>query len=278
MDFHYAAADEAFRTEVRTFLREKLRYADAIITCCEYNRGYVWRQFALDVREIAPKLHVCHHGLDLTALPFQPDGRPLDRVVGVGRLARHKGFDYLLLAAYLLRSRGIDITVELVGEGPQRPALAALADILGISDRVRLWGWLPFAQTRDIMRGATLLVHPSDGLGDGLPNVVREAMALGTPVVASDVAGIPDALCDGCGVLVPPRDPAALADAVAALLSDPARRRDIATRARQRAEERYDMARTGPQLVEILSATRRGGSTADTGNGDYRAVLAGVSR
>ena len=107
------------------------------------------------------------------------------------------------------------------------------------------------------MNRATLLVHPSDGLGDGLPNVIREGMALGAPVVASDVAGIPDALRDGCGVLVPPKNAAALADSLAMLLGDPAARRDIAVRARRRTEEKYDLWKNGAQLARLLENTHR---------------------
>jgi glycosyltransferase involved in cell wall biosynthesis len=90
-----------------------------------------------------------------------------------------------------------------------------------------------------------------------LPNVIREAMALGTPVVASDVAGIPDALADGCGVLVPPQNPAALADGIATLLADEAARRRIAACARRRVEERYDVWQNGASLAELLRRSRR---------------------
>jgi glycosyltransferase involved in cell wall biosynthesis len=100
-------------------------------------------------------------------------------------------------------------------------------------------------------------VHPSEGLGEGLPNVVREAMAVGTPVIGSNVAGIPDALQDGCGVLVPPRDVPALADALDHLLGDAETRRDIASRARQRAADHYDLWRNGARLAQLLRATRR---------------------
>ena len=125
---------------------------------------------------------------------------------------------------------------------------------------VKFRGWLPFSEVRQAMSEATVLVHPSDGLGDGLPNVVREAMAVGTPVVASDVAGIPDALDKGCGVLVPPKNVAALADAIGGLLQDPAERQRIAERARHRAEERYNLWRNGATLAGLLRATRRGGA------------------
>ena len=254
------AGTDLYHTPI--FLREKLRYADNIITCCEFNRGYIWRAYPDAIHDIAPKLLVSHHGLDLGDFPFRPEGRPADRVIAVGRLAQHKGYDYLLRAAHVLYARGVDCTIELVGDGPERGALARLAAELGIAERVRFRGWLPFTEARTAMAEATVLVHPSDGLGDGLPNVVREAMALGTPVIASDVAGLPDALGDGCGVLVPPRDVAALATAIDGLLRDSARRAEIATRARHRTEEHYDMWRNGARLAGLLRATRRGAHAA----------------
>jgi hypothetical protein len=107
------------------------------------------------------------------------------------------------------------------------------------------------------MSEATVLVHPSNGLGDGLPNVVREAMAVGTPVIASEIAGIPDALSDGCGVLVPPRDAEALATAIADVLNNAPHRLEMARRSRARVEERYDLWRNGSRLASLLNATRR---------------------
>jgi glycosyltransferase involved in cell wall biosynthesis len=250
----HAGTDLYFR---RVFMREKLLYADNVITCCEFNVQYI-AQTAGDVApQIASKVHVCHHGLDLATFAYRPEGRPTNRILAVGRFAKDKGYDYLLRAAHLLVARGVDIALELIGEGPEERNLVALAAQLGISDRVHFRGWLPFADVRNAMSEATVLVHPSTGLGDGLPNVLREAMAVGTPVIASEVAGIPDALRDGCGVLVPPKDADALATAIAAMLADPAQRLQIAARARQRVEERYDLWRNGGRLATLLQASRR---------------------
>jgi glycosyltransferase involved in cell wall biosynthesis len=85
-------------------------------------------------------------------------------------------------------------------------------------------------------------------------------MAVGTPVIASDVAGIPEALDDGrCGVLVPPKDVGALADAIDALLNDGERRRRFAALGRRRTEELFDLTTNGARLAERLRATTRGG-------------------
>jgi colanic acid/amylovoran biosynthesis glycosyltransferase len=136
-------------------------------------------------------------------------------------------------------------------------SLEQLVRELGIGSHVRFRGWVEHPEARAAMLEATALVHPSEGLGDGLPNVVREAMALGTPVIASDVAGIPDALADGCGVLVPPRDPTRLALAVRSLFEDPARRDRMARAARQRVETHYDLGVNGRRLATLLRSTTR---------------------
>ena len=236
------------------FLQEKVEYADNIITCCEFNQRYIARAFP----RVAGKVHVCHHGLDLARFPYRATERADNRILAVGRLRKYKGFDYLVRAAALLAQRGRgDFTLELIGDGDERDALSKLAAELGIADRLRLRGWLSFPEVVKAMSEATVLVHPSEGLGDGLPNVVREAMAIGTPVIGSDIAGIPDALRDGCGVLVPPRDVPALATALEQLLADPQRRRDMAARARDRAAERYDLWRNGARLASLLTQTRR---------------------
>jgi glycosyltransferase involved in cell wall biosynthesis len=237
-------------------MREKLNYADNIITCCEFNTRYILKQFG-DVPGIESKIHVCHHGLNLADFPHRLEGRLPNRVLAVGRLAKDKGFDYLVRAAQVLCANGVDVAVEFVGDGVERQRLQALATELGIVDRVIFRGWLPFTEVREAMKHATILVHPSDGLGDGLPNVVREAMASGLPVIASEVAGIPDALSDGCGVLVPPKHVDHLAAAIEKLLHDPEERTRIAIRARRRTEDHYDLWQNGARLAQLLRATRR---------------------
>ena len=248
------AGTDLYRHQV--YLSEKLRYADGIVTCCDFNRSYMIERYGDSVPGLAERIHVCYHGLDLAHFRFQPDGRPAARIVAVGRLAKHKGFDYLLRAARLLRDRGRRVEVVLVGDGGEQQNLTALAAELGIADAVRFTGWLSFADVQRAMTDATMLVHPSPGLGDGLPNVLREAMALGTPVIASDVAGIPEALDRGrCGLLVPPGDVGALADAVARLLDDADLRRTFATRGRQRTETEFDMWSNGARLADRLRRT-----------------------
>lgn len=249
------AGTDLYGRRKRVFLGEKIRYADNVITCCAFNRGFMQQLYPDLADDIARKTYVCYHGLDLATFPFVPDSRPQARVIAVGRLARFKGFDYLLRAAQLCRQHGVNVEVELVGDGPESGALKALAAELGIASHVTFRGYIPFSEVRAAMGRSTILVHPSDGLGDGLPNVLREAMAVGTPVIASRVAGIPEALDDGrCGILVPPKDVAALAQAIETLLKDEEMRRGFATLGRQRTEELFDLAQNGVRLAERLRA------------------------
>ena len=124
-------------------------------------------------------------------------------------------------------------------------------------------GWLPFAEARAAIRRAAVLAHPSIGLGDGAPNVIKEAMALGTPVAASRVAGIPGLLEEGsCGVLVEPRDPAGLAEALRSLLESPGEREALAQRARHRPRRRFDIWRNGRLLADALGFAGSGEAAA----------------
>lgn len=240
------------------FMREKLLYADNVITCCDFNIQFICDQFQDIFPLIQRKLYVHHHGLDFDAFPYKLDGRPSRRILAVGRLEKQKGFDYLLHAVHRLRCRNLDVEVELVGEGTESEALKGLAQELRITDKVRFRGWLTLDEVRNAMQQATIIAHPSPDLGDGVPNVIKEAIALGTPVIASNVAGIPEILDNGrCGVLVPPKDVKALADAIELLLADKVMQRKYADAARDHAEKKYDLWHNGECLAERLCSTTR---------------------
>lgn len=239
-------------------LREKMLYVDSIITCCAFNRTFIAEHYGDIAPRVLDKVHVAYHGLDLEALPYDPGGRLPARIVAVGRHSPDKGFDYLLRAVAALAARGRVVEVELVGDGKQTDALRALAGELGIAGQVIFRGWVRFEEALAAMQRATLLVHPSCRLGDGLPNVIREAMAVGTPVVASRVAGIPEALDDGrCGMLVPPADVDALAAAIERMLASDELRARYAVLARQRTEDKFDLWRNGQRLAAHLRSVKR---------------------
>lgn len=159
---------------------------------------------------------------------------------GVGRLSAAKGFEHLLEAGAILRGRVVDVEIVLVGDGPLRQPLEELAGRLGISERVRFLG-----RRDDLERVYPALdVFVLSSLREGSPNVLLEALSCGVPAVATRVGGVPELAPDGDGAwLVPPGDPAALADALARLAADPVLRGSLARAARERVESRFTVAR-----------------------------------
>ena len=171
-------------------------------------------------------------------------------VVGAwGRLAAGKGQKTLIQAAARLAADGLDVEILLMGEGPDRPALRRLARELGVESR------LTFSPATNAGRLSDLdvLVEPSYREGFGLSAL--QAMATGVPVVASGVGGLFALVKDGeTGLMVPPGDPEALASAVARLLRNPALRRELARRARDRVETDFNADIVAERLLAIYAA------------------------
>jgi glycosyltransferase involved in cell wall biosynthesis len=161
-------------------------------------------------------------------------------VLTVGRMASKTGFDVLLAALPELLARSPETHWVLAGAGDRLEEWRRKAEAMAGGKRVHFPGAVLRDALPDLYRAADLFVlpavHDARGNVDGLPNVILEAMATGLPVVASGISGIPLAVADGeTGILVPERDPAALAAALAALLADPDRRRALGRSGRRRA-------------------------------------------
>jgi glycosyltransferase involved in cell wall biosynthesis len=160
-------------------------------------------------------------------------------VIGsVGSLYPVKAFDVFLRAAASLLGEWPDLQVVIAGVGPERAALEDLAGALGLGTTLRLLGHR--TDVPDVLRALDVAVCSSSS--EGCPLSVIEYMQAGLPIVATAVGGIPDLLESGIhGLLVPPRDPQALATALAALLREPARARSMGARARQRQRAEFDI-------------------------------------
>jgi len=180
----------------------------------------------------------------LAALP----GREGFRVGVVGRLERRKDHLTLVRAAARVVREIPHAAFLLVGDGPDRPVVEREIARLGLEENVRLLG-----ERDDVPR----LLHAFDlyvlsSITEGLSLSILEAMAAGRAIVATRVGGNPELLDDGgAGVLVPARDPEAMADAVARLLRDPEQRRTLGARARARAREVFDVHRVARRLEGI---------------------------
>ncbi len=200
----------------------KLRGADLALAPCAYTARHL---ASIAGREI-PVVVMGVDGERFRRRCAAPDGR---HVLAVGRLVEKKGFAHLLEAVALLEARRPLDACTIVGDGPLRPQLGAQAQRLGLGHRVRFAG----AQPPDVVRGelerADLLAMPcviaADGDRDAMPVVVKEALAMEVPVVASDEVGLPELVADEWGRLVAPGDPHALARALDEILDLPVERR-----------------------------------------------------
>lgn len=232
-----------------------------LLNCQAIADGLVGRQGLA-----APKMCVIPNGIDLGRLPpFDPDRTaaraaagfdPARRLVAqVGRLAEQKDYPTYLRAAARLAPAFPDVDFLVVGDGGLRDELIALAASLGIAERVRFAGLRHDVPA--VLAGVDVLALTS--LYEGLPNVVIEAMATGAVAVATDVGGCRELIIDGeTGVLVPPRRPEDVADAIGALLGDPVRLARMRLAARRRIEQEFSIEamvrRTTAVYLEHLRA------------------------
>jgi glycosyltransferase involved in cell wall biosynthesis len=189
------------------------------------------------------------------------DGAPRPYVGFLGRLEPVKGLDYMLEAATQLHSPG---TLIIAGDGPEGPRLKALAAERGLAERVRFLPGMPFAAVPGFIRALDALLLPSVTIPpehkEQFGRVLTEAMAAGVPVLGSSSGAIPEVI-DQAGLVVPERDPAALADGIERLLADPDLRTHLAEIGRTRVREQYGwptVARRAVELFEDAIARRRG--------------------
>lgn len=258
-----AHAKDIFHESVRPDdLRRKLRDAAAVITVSDYNLRYLRKTYGL----AAARVQRVYNGLDLQQFTYvSPADRPV-QIVAVGRLVEKKGFADLIDACAILARCGHDFRCEIIGAGPLEANLRTQIQQLGLQGRVALFGPQPQGEVMRHVQNAAVCAAPcvvgTDGNRDGLPTVLLEAMALGTPCVSTDVTGIPEILRDGqTGLMVPQHDPAALATALERLLDDPPLRVQLATRARRLIEANFDIHRNATRIREILAAAVRSAST-----------------
>ena len=207
---------------------------------------------------IANRVRVIRCGIDPALFPFNPKKEVCDPplVLGVGRLVDTKGFDALIQAVAEILKNGKQIRAAIVGEGGERIALEEQIRSLGIQDSVDLLGALPRPETRRLQAEADVVVQPcrdgKTGL-DGIPVVLMEAMALGTPVVSTRFASIAELVEDGVtGLLVEPGDAEGLAAAIEASLADRDGSQERAERARNRIVDEYDAKKNYREKAKMV--------------------------
>lgn len=245
-----AHGTESFESPRRVRLGMKAERARFAVTVC----GYGKRELLASARGVDDgKVHVVRCGLDEAFLsapaPAAVAGRQL---VLVGRLSPEKGHGVLLDAAAILERDHVDFRIVLVGDGDLREEIQRRALSLGIRDRIDFAGWQDHSGVQKILGASRALVLAS--FGEGLPVVIMEAMAMGRPIVSTDVGGIAELVVDGdTGWLVPPGNPERLAEAMRSVLEAPdAELVAMGQRGRQRVQAMHDSRKEAARLKELF--------------------------
>lgn len=255
-------------------LKEKMRRAEFVLTCTAHNRVHL-----LGLAPDLPpeKIRVVYHGVDLESYrpkaalrPAKPQaadyadygesgGRPF-RIVSVGSLFACKGFETLIEACALLRERGRDFRCRIVGGGPLREALERLAAERSVGERVEFMGY----QSQEAMPAhyewADLCVLPAVlAIHWGIPNVLIESLASGTPVACTPLPSLPELIENpACGFAVPEADPAALADQIEKLAADRMLLLHYGRAGRRKVEERWDVGKNAAAIAGLFRRGKRG--------------------
>lgn len=237
-----AHAVDIFHDTISTAdLQQKFSDAAFSVTVSDYNVNYLRERLG----SIPSTIHRIYNGMDLSRFSWKS---PLERppeIISVGRLVEKKGFCYLIDACSVLKQRNIDFRCQIIGMGTLKSELEEQIVSSGLSSQVQLIGPMPQSAVCAALQSAAVFAAPcivaEDGNRDGLPTVLLESMALGTPCVSTDVTGIPEVIKDNqTGYLVPQHDSEKLADALEDMLRDGRKREYFSINARRLIEECFN--------------------------------------
>jgi glycosyltransferase involved in cell wall biosynthesis len=262
ISFSITAHGQDFMTDLgnRDLLCEICDAAEFVAAETDYSRDLLAKQCP----RAAEKMLRVYNGIDLAKFPAPAETRTAGaiRLLSVGRLVPFKGFEVLIDACSELRQRSADFTCEIIGEGDLRDELEGRVARHQLDGVVKFCG----AQSQDNVTAALqnsdifVLASITDerGASDVFPTVIAEAMASGKAVVSTTTAGIPELVAHGeTGILVPPGDARALADATATLIADAQLRERFGLAGRARIEQHFTIERTIEPLMDRLTAHRK---------------------
>ena len=240
--------------EDRLFLTEKLNAAAFAITCTHYGRLSLLK--AGNIRE-PDKITTIYHGIDTSDFFPRPkaDHHPIT-ILNVGRLTWEKAHINLLKACSQLKREGYLFRCLIAGEGPLLQTIQEFIAASGLTQEVTLLGRVFQEYIRELYSQADIFALSS--IQENLPNVLLESLAMGLPVVASNIAGVPELILDRhTGLLVRPNDPSHLAEAIRTLIDDPELRYSLARNGREHVCTHFDIQFSLDKLQSLYESSLR---------------------
>jgi colanic acid/amylovoran biosynthesis glycosyltransferase len=202
----------------RRLLAEKMHFAKYVMVTADYTTDFLSREYPEIAKKKYKKIIMGVDPGQFTSVTRVPRQEFKYEIVTVARLEEKKGLPDLIDALALIRKAGVDANLRIIGEGQLRPALQEQITTLHLADHGRLDGALPPHQVRQALEQADVFCLPCvvarDGDRDSMPVSIKEAMAMEMPVVATTEVAIPEMVKEGAGILVPPHNPPALAEAL----------------------------------------------------------------
>lgn len=256
LPFSFTAHAKDIYTSKPAFLSEKIENSEFVITCTEGNKRYLKM---IDNSQNAPIFRI-YHGID-TQMFIREDSSPLAgppyQLLTVARMTRKKGIPTVLKAIRRLCDEGLPIKHMLIGDGEERKHVLDLIKDLHLKDTCQWLGTLPHERVLEFYRKADLFVLgceiAPDGDRDGIPNVILESMAMGVPVVSTDVSAIPEIIInEDTGLLVASGSPGEMAGAIKRLLTDMELRKRVIESARKRVIEDFNNESLIRDLINVF--------------------------
>jgi glycosyltransferase involved in cell wall biosynthesis len=263
--FSFTAHAKDIYTSDSRQLREKIGLAEFVVTCTEYNRKHLKQVAHGDRLAVATPIHRIYHGIDMELFSNKA-GRsrkiqkpiPPFQLMTVARMTSKKGLPTVYRALRILKTKGLSFHHTLIGDGDERQKILSLTKTLGLENVSRWLGTRPHETVLEQFRKADIFVLGSEiaenGDRDGIPNVFVESMAMGVPVVGTNISAISELIRHGeTGLLVSPGNPEALANAILRLLQDENLRNRIIVAAREKVTNCFDNRKLIHQLAQVLN-------------------------
>ncbi len=269
LPFSFTAHAKDIYTSNPEQLKEKIRLAEFVATCTEYNQRYLE---GLRTDQSTP-IYCIYHGIDLKLFSQTSDHsrcNPPYRLLTVARMTEKKGLPTIYKALKLLKDRGLVFQHTLIGDGDDREAVTTLIDELSLSKYCSCLGTRTHTEVLKQFEKSDLFVLgceiAKNGDRDGIPNVLVESLAMGVPALSTTVSAVPEILLnDQTGITVPPSNPEAMADGIQRILTDTDLRKTLIEGGHAHTRQHFNNYERTRQLAAVFTKHMAAAPDRNTG-------------